>query len=355
VVNGADVPGLAPIQIGNDSLKWEEALQADIGIDVGLWKNRVQLTIDWYNKTTNDLLLARPLVGSSGYTSVNQNIGKIQNTGVEISLNTVNIHTKNFTWGTDFNISFNKNEVKEISGSPFPSGFASWVAPGYAIGSFYGYKVVNIFQTQEEIQKAPTQSQFTAPGDIQFADLNGDNVVDSKDQAVLGDANPKFFGGMTNNFSYKGVELSVFLQFLSGNKIFNLNRQFAEGMNSLFGQFATVNNRWTPTNTNTDMPRAILADFNDNARLSDRFLEDGSFLRAKNIILAYRLPAGILNRLKLASVKVYVQAQNVKTWTSYSGFDPEVSALSITNTAPGSDFLTYPQARSYTIGLNLGF
>ena len=213
---------------------------------------------------------------------------------------------------------------------------------------------MGIFQSQGDIDKAPKQSQYTSPGDIQFADINKDGKVDSKDQLVLGNASPKFSGGLTNTFSYKGIQLSFFLQFVSGNKIFNETRAFAEGQNSLFGQYATVEKRWTPTNTKTNMPRAILADPANNTRNSDRWLEDGSFLRLKNIILAYQLPKNIINKIKLNSLKVFVQAQNLKTWTKYSGFDPEVSAFSITNTAQGTDFLTYPQARVITFGVNVG-
>jgi len=354
VVNGADVPGFAPAQIGNNSLQFEETQQADIGLELGLFKNRVLLTADVYQKITNDLLLFRPLVTISGFSGVNQNIGKLENKGLELALNTTNFNTKVFTWSTNFNISFNKNTVKKISGVPFVTGFASWVEAGYPLSSFRGYKTSGIFQLQSEIDKAPFQSANTRPGDIQFADIDGNDTVNSKDQMILGNANPKFSGGLTNTFSYKGIELSAFLQFVSGNKVYNANRVFAEGANSLFGQYATVNNRWTPTNTNTNIPRAVIADPADNGRVSDRWLEDGSYLRLKNVILAYSLPRSLISTLKINSLKVFVQAQNLKTWTRYTGFDPEVSTLGITSTAQGTDFLTYPQARSFTVGLNLG-
>ncbi len=359
VVNGSsNQPGLAPSQIGNDSLKWESLKQEDIGLEVGLFKERLQFTFDWYHKTTTDLLFARPLVGSSGFTSVNQNIGEISNKGLEFGLTSTNFATKDFVWTTSFNISFNTNLVKKISGSPFPSGFASWTQAGYPIGSFYGYKEVGIFQTQDQISKAPTQLQGTSPGDLQFADLNHDGVINSSDQEVLGNANPKYYGGMTNTLSYKGFDFSFFFQFQQGNLLLNENRQFAEGMNSLFGQYETVANRWTPTNTKTTMPRAIFGDPSQNTRISDRFLEDGSFLRLKNVILAYNLPKQFLAKYKISSLKFFIQAQNLKTWTKYTGFDPEVSTFTSTdpanNVSQGTDFLTYPQARSFSFGLNLG-
>jgi len=361
VLNGsANTPGLAPSQIGNDSLKWETLKQGDVGLEVGLFKERLQFTVDYYNKITSNLLLARPLVGSSGFTSVNQNIGEVSNTGWEFSVTATEFATKDFVWTTSFNISFNKNIVKKISGSPFPSGFASWTQEGYPLGSFYGYKALGLFNTQSEIAKAPTQFQGTSPGDIQFADLNHDGAITSADQTVIGNANPKYYGGLTNTFSYKGIDLTVFFQFNEGNKIFNENRVFAEGMNSLFGQYATTLKRWEPTDTNTNMPRAIFGDPNGNAALnSTRFLEDGSFIRLKNIILAYNLPRGLVSKAKLSSVKFFIQATNLKTWTKYSGFDPEVSTFTTTNptnnTSQGTDFLTYPQAKSFTFGLDLGF
>jgi len=361
VVNGSgNVAGLAPFQIGNDSLKWESLKQADVGLELGLFKERLQFTVDYYNKITSNLLLARPLVGSSGFTSVNQNIGEISNTGWEFSVTATEFASKNFVWTTSFNISFNKNLVKKISGSPFPSGFASWTAPGYPIGSFYGYKVVGIFNNASEVAKAPTQFQGTAPGDLQYADLNHDGVITSADQTIIGNANPKYYGGLTNTFSYMGFDLTVFFQFNEGNKIFNENRVFAEGMNSIFGQYASTLKRWEPTDTNTTMPRAIWADPNGNAALnSTRFLEDGSYIRLKNLIFAYNIPRNVVSKAHLSSVKVYFQATNLKTWTKYSGFDPEVSTFTSSNptnnVSPGTDFLTYPQAKSYTFGIDLGF
>jgi TonB-linked SusC/RagA family outer membrane protein len=361
VINGnTNVPGLSPYQIGNDSLKWETLKQADVGLELGLFKERLQFTADYYNKITTNLLLARPLVGSSGFTSVNQNIGEITNTGWEFSVTGTEVASRDFVWTTSLNISFNKNLVKKISGSPFPSGFASWTQAGYPIGSFYGYKAIGIFNSQAEISKAPTQFQGTSPGDIQFADLNHDGVINSSDQTVLGNANPKYYGGLTNTFSYHGIDLTVFFQFNVGNKIFNENRQFAEGMNSAFGQYATTLKRWEPTDTNTNVPRAVWGDPNGNAsNNSTRFLEDGSFMRLKNVILAYNIPKALLRGAKLSSLKFFIQAQNLKTWTKYSGFDPEVSTFTSTdpanNVSPGTDFLTYPQAKSFSFGLDLGF
>jgi TonB-linked SusC/RagA family outer membrane protein len=356
VLNGSsNTAGLYPSQLGNPDLKWESTQQADGGIELGLFKDRITLAVDYYDKETKDLLLSRPLVASSGFTSVNQNIGQISNKGFEFLLNTDNIESKGFRWTSSFNISFNKNKIVKLSGSPFADGFASWIQQGQSIGSFYGYKVAGIFQTTQQVSSAPYQTQYTSPGDIQFKALDGKDTITSNDQTILGNSLPKYYGGFTNTFSYKGFELSVFLQFKGGNKIFNENRQFTEAMNGTFGQYTTVNNRWTPTHTNTNMPRAILQDPANNTRNSDRYIENGSYTRIKNIIFSYSLPVKSIKKAGLTSLKIFVQGQNLVTWTHYSGFDPEVSTFNVTNTASGTDFLTYPQAKSYTFGVNIGF
>lgn len=353
--NYLQTAGFAPTQLGNPDLGWEESRQTNFGMDISLYNSRISFSADYFVRTTKDLLLGRPLVGASGFTTINQNIGSTENKGFEFMLNTINLDKKSFKWSTSFNMTFPKNRIIKLAGTPFASGFASWVEEGQALGSFRGYRVVKIFQTQAEITGAPFQSSLTRPGDIQFADLNKDGQITSADQEILGSAVPDFFGGMTNNLSYKGFELSSFLQFVSGNKVYNNTRAFSEGMNSIFGSSATVRNRWTPTNTNTNIPRAVITDPNNNRRTSNRWLEDGSFLRLKNIVLSYSLPSSVTQRLGLQNVKFFVQGENIYTWTKYSGFDPEVSTFSITNTAPGTDFLTFPQARTFTGGINIIF
>ncbi len=351
----SSAPGLAPSQLGNPNLSWEEARQADLALEVGLF-NRINLTVEGYKKNTNKLLLARPLVGSSGFTTVTENVGELENMGLEFQLNTRNIAKKDFTWTTDLNLTFQQNIVKKLQGgTPFAAGFASWVQEGESIGSFRGYKVAGIFQTQDEINAAPFQNSNTRPGDIRFVDINGDNKITTDDQTILGNAIPKFFGGLTNNLSYKGFELNAFIQFVSGNKIYNNTRAFSEGMNSVFGQTVGVRDRWQPSKTSTTVPRAVFGDPANNRRVSDRWVEDGSYLRLKNVVLSYGLPAAVTNRLHVSTFRVFVQGQNLVTRTKYKGFDPEVSTFSTTNTAPGTDFLTFPQARTITFGLNLGF
>ena len=350
--------GLAPSQMGNVSLGWETSIQTDLALELGFW-NRITLTTEVYNRKTDNLLTSRGLVGNSGFLSVSDNVGGITNKGLEISLETRNFVKPNFSWTTNFNITFQTNNVDTIfGGNPFASGFASWIQQGYSLNSFRGYRVDKIFQSTSDIVAA-RDGTAAKPGDIRWKDIDKNGVINSADQEILGNALPKFFGSLTNNFTYKNFELTVFFQFVGGNKIYNNNRAFAEGMNGLFGQFATTLNRWSPANTftnqTTTMPRAVYGDPANNRRSSDRWLEDGSFTRLKNLIFAYNLDSKLASKMKLSSLKVYVQAQNLITWTNYSGFDPEVSTFTTTNTAQGTDFLTFPQAKTITFGLNVGF
>jgi TonB-dependent starch-binding outer membrane protein SusC len=362
--------GLAPSQLGNPNLSWEEREDIDLGLELGLFNDRVILNVEAYQGTTNELLLSRPLVGASGFTGITENIGSVQNRGIDISLNTVNVETSKVTWSTNFNLSFFKNEILALAGAPFAAGFASWVEEGQALGAFRGFRTVRLFQTQAEIDElnarareltgnnnAVYQSTLTRPGDIMFEDLNGDGRITADDQTILGTANPDFYGGITNNISAYGFDLSFFFQFSVGNFVFNNTRAFSEGMNSIFGQANTISNRWTPDNQTTDVryPRAVFQDPNNNRRVSDRFVEDASYLRLKNLSLGYNIPSNVMSKIGMTKGRIYVSGQNLLTFTNYSGFDPEISTFGETNTAPGTDFLTFPQARTMIVGLNLGF
>ncbi|MFN7116546.1 MAG: SusC/RagA family TonB-linked outer membrane protein [Saprospiraceae bacterium] len=362
--------GLAPTQLGNPALTWEEREDIDLGLELGLFDDRLSLTVEAFQGTTNELLLNRPLVGASGFTGITENIGSIRNRGIDVTLNTLNINAEKFTWSTTLNVSVFENEILKLAGTPFAAGFASWVEEGQPLGAFRGAKVVKVFQTQAEIDalnatakertgnaNAVYQSTLTRPGDLMFEDINNDGVITGADQKILGDANPDFYGGITNNISAFGFDLSFFFQFSIGNEIYNNTNSFAEGMNGVFGQFASVSNRWTPNNPqeNIRFPRAVFGDPNNNRRVSDRFIEDGSYVRLKNISLGYNLPNSLLKKLNMSKARIYVSGQNLLTFTDYSGFDPEVSTFANTNTAPGTDFLTFPQARTMIVGLNLGF
>lgn len=366
--NYNQIAGLSPSQLGNPELTWETNEDVSVGLDLGFFNNRISFVIEAYKRSTIDLLLNRPLVFTSGFASITENIGSTENRGIDILLNTRNIESKKFSWSTSFNVAFLESKIIKLAGTPFASGFASWVAEGEAPSSFRGFRVERIFQEQSEIDalnaKArektgnPTavyQSTLTRPGDIQFKDLNGDGLITALDQEILGNALPKFYGGMTNNLSFAGFDLSFFFQFQSGNMIYNNTRAFSEGMNGIFGQSAAVLDRWTPDNKSTTFPRAVFGDPNNNRRTSDRFLEDGSFIRLKNLNFGYSLPKSITDKLKINRLRVYVGGQNLLTFTNYSGLDPEVSTFGEVTLSAGTDFLTFPQARTIMGGLNITF
>jgi hypothetical protein len=266
------------------------------------------------------------------------------------------VKTKNVTWDATFNISRNTNIVTSLGGSPkFAAGFGNWVEEGYALGTFRGYRYDGIFQNADEVA-ASLQKTTAKPGDVRYGDVDGNGVFNSNDQELLGNALPSFVGGLDNTVSFLGgFDFRMFFQFSQGNTLLNYTKSFSEGMNGVFGQTQGVLNRWTPTNTNTNVPRAVWGDPNANRRISTRFLEDGSYVRLKTISLGYNLPKSIVQKIKLDKVRIYVQGANLWTSTKYSGLDPEVNTFNTSNTSLGTDFLTFPQPRTYTIGVNIGF
>jgi TonB-linked SusC/RagA family outer membrane protein len=365
--NYADIGGLAPSQLANPNLKWERTKQTNVGIDLGFLQNRFYISADVYQRKTDDLLLTQRLPSDTGYTGYSSNVGNIENKGLEFALTTVNIRNEGtgFNWETNFNISFNRNEVTKLSDPAITgaaAGFASRLIVGQPLGAFYGYRVDRIFQTQDEINALNTasstglyQAALTRPGDIKFKDLNGDGRITADDQEIIGTAQPKYYGGITNTIRFMNFDLSAFLQYNVGNKIYNSAASNTQGMSTVYGQDAVVLNRWTPTNTNTSIPRAVYGDPNTNTRNSDRFLENGSYARFKSVTLGYTLPTTLATRAHLRTVRIYAQAQNLVTFTKYSGLDPEVNTFSGSNTSIGTDFFTFPQARTITGGVTLGF
>lgn len=372
---GAIAGGITQTDIGNDKLKWETTYQYDAGLDLGAFNNRLTFTFDAYIKHTKDLLLQVPIPLSTGAggnpSTVLQNIGSIENRGLEFGLVTTNVESKDnsFGWTTSFNISANRNKVLDLGQQvgtdgvstsrsiiPSPPNDYSISQVGQPLGAFYGYVTQSIVQSDAEGQGLPTQNgNKLKAGDQRFQDLNGDGVIDPKDRTVIGNPNPKAFGGVTNNFSYMGIELSVFFQGSFGNQIYNQNRQILESQSDPLNQLTTVLNHWTPTNTNTDIPRPVRNDPNGNNRFSNRWLEDGSYVRLKNLTLAYNVPAAFSSHAAIKNLRVYLTAQNLVTWTHYSGYDPEVSADPFSSTGFGRDYGVYPQARTYTVGLNANF
>ncbi len=334
-------PGLVPSRIPNPDLKWESTAQLDAGIDVGFLQDRLTMTFDYYINTTEDLLLQRPIPGSSGFSSVSANVGALKNTGMELSLNG-KILDGSFTWNTNLNISRNQNEVTELYNDQPITDIGrgnNAVIVGESIGVFYMLKSLGV---------------DPSTGDLVFDDVNNDNQITDADRQIVGDPNPDFYGGLTNSFAYKSFDLTVFLQFNVGNEIFNGVRQYTENMT--FGdndnQLATINRRWRQPGDRAPVPR-INGTYNND--ITSHYLEDGSFLRIKNISFGYNLPKSWIKGAKLSSARVYLNLQNIWVWTDYSGYDPEVNYSGIDPVRAGTDFFTFPQPTSMMAGINLKF
>ncbi|UCJ07972.1 TonB-dependent receptor [Chitinophaga pendula] len=351
--------GYAPNRIGNPNLKWETTGQADIGLDIGLLRDRIQITADWYQKRTRDLLYNVALPITSGYYNSLQNIGKVKNEGIELGINTTNFQGK-FTWTTSFNVAYNHNEITDLGGAKdVPSGGASGhlqlgnsgiLRVGQPVGVFYGLVTDGIFQSKEEI--AASAQKSAKPGERRFKDMNGDGVINANDRVILGHAQPDYTFGFTNNFSYKGFDLNVFFQGVQGNSIFNLNRFELESLTGVSNQLGTVRDRWSATNHSNEIPRA--SSNGQPYQVTSRQVEDGSYIRLRNIQLGYNFPASWLKRAGLVNAKIYVSAQNLLTFTNYSGYDPEVSRFAQETLSQGTDYGSYPAAKTFLVGLNIG-
>lgn len=366
--------------LGNQNLKWETTTQVDIGYDLGLLKEKIQLTVDLYRKTTDDLLLNALIPYTTGFSNAFKNIGKVRNEGLEIELRTVNIKKPSFSWESSFNISFNRSEVLELtegqnklfSNVNFSSFYASsplWVAEiGKPVASFHGFIFDGVYQFEDfenpspgtyllknEIPTNGNPRQSILPGDIKYKDLNNDGIVNTLDQTIIGRAIPLHIGGFSNNFSYKGFLLNVFLQWSYGNKIYNANRLLLDGnglLNRSLNQYASYENRWTPENPSNEYFRAGgQGPFGVN---SSRVLEDGSYLRLKTISLGYQIPKKYIKQFYLSNLTLQASAQNLLTWTNYSGMDPEVSVRNSTLT-PGFDYSAFPHAQTIVFGLKASF
>jgi TonB-linked SusC/RagA family outer membrane protein len=385
--------------IANPDLRWEASSQFNIGIDLGLFDNRISFTADVYNKQSEGLLLQVSLpsyLGGSLYEDVQSpmvNIGQTRNRGFEASLQTQNIQTKDFHWSTGVVFSLNRNKVMALNddAQKIYSGLA-WYAKyqnisitqvGQPIGVFYGYQTNGLFTDSNDIINSPVQVDLNGdgindvgeravwPGDIKFKDISGpngkpDGVIDDFDQTIIGDPNPDFTYSISNTLTYKNFELSLVLSGSQGGDIFNWTRTELEGMTNIWSnQLASaanaarvntddVNNPYL-INKGTGVPRVTSNDNNDNRRSSDRYIEDGSYLRIQNISLGYTLPARWVNRLAIKQVRVYVNLQNLYTFTKYSGFDPEIGAFNQSALLQNVDMGHYPVPRVYTVGLTIGF
>jgi len=370
--------GVLPATFGNSDLKWESTEQIDLGYELSLFQQRITLVVDLYRKNTSNLLMNAIVPYSTGFSTIYKNIGKVRNEGLELTLSTINYKTRDFEWSSNFNIAFNRNKVLNlsegqevfISSVGFPASYTAaqlyMAKVGGPAAAFFGYQWMGNYQVEDFDQQpngtyllkssVPTNGnarQNIKPGDIRYKDFNGDGIVNDKDRVVIGRAIPIHIGGFNNNFVYRNLSLNVFFQWSYGNDIFNANRDMFEGnlysRNNL-NQYATYANRWTPENPNNTYFRS--GGQGPTGMFSSRVIEDGSYLRLKTVSLNYRLPDAWVKRLRLKLIETYVAAQNLVTWTNYSGMDPEVSVQQTVLT-PGFDYSAYPREKAVTFGLKV--
>lgn len=394
-LNGQATGGYLPVSLVNELLKWETTVNKNVGLDVAVLHNRIQLSVDYYQNTTKDLLLNVPTPTTSGYTVQLQNIGATTNKGVEFQLNANIIRSKSFTWNASFNISFNTNTIDALGRSQ--SSFlqsAGWgvsgqpadyiVKVGQSVGAMYGlvtdgfYKVDDFdynAATKTYTLKAgvPTDASIIGtpqPGSIRFKDLNGDGKIDlDNDRTIIGNASPKYTGGFNQQFTYKGFDMSIFFNFVQGNSIYNANKiEFSNAYTpnsnviaDMAGRFRTVNdqgqvvtdpNELKTLNANATMwkPIAGAGAFYPHSWA----IEDGSFLRLNNLSIGYTLPVKIVDKLHIQRLRIYATGNNLALFTKYTGYDPEVNVRS-NPTTPGLDYSAYPKSRSYVFGVNVTF
>lgn len=338
------VPTRTQSTLSNPELTWETTSQTDIGLDLTMFNNRLMLYIDWYYKRTSDMLMTITLpAGSAPARTLNYNGGTMVNKGWEITLKSVNMKGK-FSWDTDFNISFNKNKLESLRltqvyysamTTDYVNDYVVRNVPGRPLGSFYGYVAEGV---------------DPETGDMIYKDVNKDGVISASDRTYIGDPNPDFTFGLTNNFSWKGFNLNILLQGSVGNDIYNVSRMETEGMYDGKNQSTKVLDRWRVPGQITNVPKAGW-----NIKNSSYFVEDGSYLRVKSVSLSYDVPRKIISKLGINRLQPYFTASNLLTWTSYSGMDPEVNQYGNNGAVQGIDWGTYPLNRSFVFGLKLEF
>jgi Outer membrane cobalamin receptor protein len=375
--NGVQYTGVAVTGFNNPTLTWESVKQLDLGVDLGLLNGTFEATFDYYHKKTTDMIFGYPLPASSGAGgsgSINKNLGSILNRGFELSV-TYRQHFGKLDMSITGNMSTLHNEVldmagKSITGGVVEPGNCTMTAVGHQIGEFYGWQTGGLFQTQAEINSYTYKDASGAtkltypnakPGDIKFVDRNNDGQITDADKYFMGKPIPTFTYGLTANFAYKGFDLSLFFQGISGNKIFAEQVCWTEGMQNNFNAGTATLDRWTPSHTNTTIPRAVRNDPNGNiSKVSDRYIKDGAYTRLKNVSLGYTIPKTWASKLNISSLRMYVTARNLLTFTNYPFYDPEIGSSAIgaggtANTSRGIDNGYYPQPRTFIAGIQLDF
>jgi len=356
------VSAAVPSTLGNAALTWETTHQFNIGLDYAMLEDRIYGSFDYYVSKTTDLLLEVNIPAVTGFTRALTNIGEVENSGFEIQVTSRNM-VGEFQWSTDFNFSTNKNEVLALGPEgdailvPGAAGVRHITEIGSPIGSYYGHRVIGIFNTQEEINNAPVDRLGTpTPGDFQFEDVNGDGVIDNNDRTLIGDYHPDYAWGITNRFNYKNVDFSFFFQGVEGRDVLNLTSRHLRNGEANFSSYAIVNNRWrSPSDPGNGIdPKAERASGGNNNRPSSYQVEDGSYIKLKTISLGYTLPQQLISNFA-RNVRLYATVTNVAIWTDYIGFNPEVNLSQSSGLTPGEDYGAYPLSRAFQVGIDISF
>ena len=373
VLDNAKVGGTGINRLANPDLRWEKTAQYDAGVELGLFNNRISIEADFYYRKTTDMLLDAPVPRTSGYATIRKNIGSMQNSGVELAINTVNIESKDFTWNTSFNISMNRNKVLSLAtpsdifnvGGPNFTNPTNIIRIGEPVGSFWGLVRVGTWSEAEAAEAAKFASYRNGltilPGDIKYKDVNGDHAITDADRMIIGNGSPKGWGALSNTFKYKRLELTVELQYSYGNDVLDMTSHSSEDRVALANSYATVLNAWTPQNQNT--PIAEIRDTRAGyvTNVDTRWIKDGSFIRGKNILLGYNFTPELARRLKLERLRAYASVQNLFLICSKElNGDPEATptggyADDARNAfSQGMFWHSYPKATTFMVGINIG-
>ncbi|WP_409012629.1 SusC/RagA family TonB-linked outer membrane protein [Emticicia oligotrophica] len=372
IYNDTRVSGTGISRLANPNLKWEKTAQADVGLEIGLFSNRVNIEADFYYRKTTDMLLDAPVPQTSGYSTIRRNVGSMQNKGFEFAVNTVNINTAKLRWNTSFNISFNQNKVLSLAtpsdifnvGGPNFTNPTNIIRIGEPVGSFWGLTRLGVWSEAERDQAAKFTSYRNGltvlPGDIKYLDVNGDNAITDADRSIIGNGSPKFWGALTNTWKYGNFDLTLELQYSYGNDVMMMNLHASEDRQALANSYKSVLNAWTPQNQNT-----MIAEIRDTragyvTNVDSWWIKDGSFLRGRNLLLGYTFPGSVTDKLKLSRLRVYASAQNFfLAVTDKIIGDPEVTP---TNQGDGNSAFSqgmmwhnYPKPTTYMMGLQLAF
>lgn len=356
--------GIAVRRLGNPDIKWETTESWNLGIDASFFNSKLMFSFEYYYKTTKDMLLAAPMPLYMGYyDQTYTNIGEANNRGVELNLEWRDRTERGFEYSLGLNLSTIRNRMTKLNGgTPISDGsfrngslYITYTNEGMPIGAFWGYKTNGLIQTQEQLDavKKPGVQPNAELGDVLFVDTNGDGLLDENDKCMIGNPIPDVIYGFNVSMAWKGFDLSLQFGGTLGNEVFNAMRLYTYYPNDITNKDRALLNYWTPENTNTDIPRLTDADVNDNDRISDRYVENGSYLRLRNAQLGYTLPSSIAKKMKMQNVRFYVSGQNIFTISNYSGLDVEVGQSS--SLSRGIDYGIYPQAMTFTGGINITF